>query len=632
MKAFKRRRLVFWVILGILALAAANANAGTYYWDANGSTSGAADTPTGTWGASTFWNSNSTGGSGTSITTSGSADNLNFIAAPAANSGESPYTVTVNGTVYQSGGTATLSGTAIVGNAGTALSLYSINGGVLNANGGLLVGGNNGQGDGTVNIQGSGVLNISGSGGLQIGQDASLATSGSLNLSSGVLSVTGSVTLGSGGGILAGNSGTQLLGGVVIADGTLLMASSGALGGETITSGVAVQNGATLAIQGGLALPPLLPLSLSGVGMSGSGALHVLTSSVGILPASPISGPITLAADSLINIDAGTLSLNGNVNGGFALTVGGSETLALAGSNSFSAALNLLSGTLSVAGVNAAGSLGPLGVGPAPVSLGSNSSPATFLFTGTGGTTNRGFTLAAGGGGMFSVTSSLGLSGAIDGNGSLTKTGSGESTLIPTLGQFSGRITDGSGRVALTIVDGGLLLSGSDTFTGGTMVLEGELTLDSPHALRAGTSLTVGAAAPLEFETASSVDIVPAAATPVPEPGTIVFLLAALVAGTLRVPSAHCGRHFRKASRFIILAVITLRRRLHALPRSFAQWADGKVAGTLRVPSAHCGRHFRKASRFIILAVITLRRRLHALPRSFAQWADGTRSVPATLR
>ena len=53
---------------------------------------------------------------------------------------------TTNGAVYQSGGTATLSGTAIVGNAGTALSLYSINGGVLNASGGLLIGGNNGQG------------------------------------------------------------------------------------------------------------------------------------------------------------------------------------------------------------------------------------------------------------------------------------------------------------------------------------------------------------------------------------------------------------------------------------------------------------------------------------------------------
>ena len=134
MKAFKRRRLVFWVRSWYLgSLAAANANAGTYYWDANGSTSGAADTPTGTWGASTFWNSNSTGGSGTFITTSGSADNLNFIAAPAANSGENPYTVTVSGSqnanslVFQSAGAATLSGTGSISlwSGGITVSQYA---------------------------------------------------------------------------------------------------------------------------------------------------------------------------------------------------------------------------------------------------------------------------------------------------------------------------------------------------------------------------------------------------------------------------------------------------------------------------------------------------------------------------
>ena len=86
------------------------------------------------------------------------------------------------------------------------MSLYDINGGVLNASGGLLVGGNsnngnNGQGNGQVNIQGSGIVNVSGGSGLQIGEDSALATSGSLDLSSGVLAVTGGVILGSGGGI-----------------------------------------------------------------------------------------------------------------------------------------------------------------------------------------------------------------------------------------------------------------------------------------------------------------------------------------------------------------------------------------------------------------------------------------------
>ena len=113
MKAFKRRRLVFWVVLG------------SWLWRPRTRT---LELTTGMrtvrrvarqhshrhLGRSTFWNSNSTGGSGTFITTSGSADNLNFIAAPAANSGENPYTVTVSGSqnanslVFQSAGRATL--------------------------------------------------------------------------------------------------------------------------------------------------------------------------------------------------------------------------------------------------------------------------------------------------------------------------------------------------------------------------------------------------------------------------------------------------------------------------------------------------------------------------------------------
>ena len=103
--------------------------------------------------------------------------------------------------VYQSGGTATLTGQATVGYRGTATSFYDINGGILNANAGLSVGN---QGNGVMNIQGSGVVNVSGGEGLLIGQDASGATSGSVNLSSGTLSVANNVTLGSGGiGVLS---------------------------------------------------------------------------------------------------------------------------------------------------------------------------------------------------------------------------------------------------------------------------------------------------------------------------------------------------------------------------------------------------------------------------------------------
>src|SRR5208337_2857362 len=109
------RILVFFSLI-----APASARAATLYWDTNGGTAGAGDTPNGTWGTSSFWNNNSTGGSGTFVTTCGSADALYFVASPGTSSGENPYTVTVSGNqsasglVFQSSGAPTLSGTGTI--------------------------------------------------------------------------------------------------------------------------------------------------------------------------------------------------------------------------------------------------------------------------------------------------------------------------------------------------------------------------------------------------------------------------------------------------------------------------------------------------------------------------------------
>ena len=95
--------------------------------------------------------------------------------------------------------------------------------------------GNLGRGDGAMNIHGSAVVSVSGGAGLQIGQNADGATpstSGSVALSSGLLSVAGSITLGSGGGIgtLTRSGGSlTVAGGLVIGgDATIVLdATSG---------------------------------------------------------------------------------------------------------------------------------------------------------------------------------------------------------------------------------------------------------------------------------------------------------------------------------------------------------------------------------------------------------------------
>ena len=101
----------------------------------------------------------------------------------------------------------------------------------------------------------------------------------------------------------------------------------------------------------------------------------------------------------------------------------------------------------------------------------------------------------------------------------------GDSALI------SGDIVDsGRGASLLKTGQGTLILSGSNSYDGGTTVADGTLMVATASALPAGGSLAVGAdgtfifdptaaAAPLAASPAGSV-------APVPEPGTLALLLA----------------------------------------------------------------------------------------------------------
>ena len=120
MKTLMRREFVHRFILGALAIAACflpvAAHATNWYWDTNSTASGAGDTPSGTWGVNSDWNSNSLGLSGGSFTaTTGYSDNLYFVANPSVSSGENAYTITIANTQsalelwFQSSGSALLS-------------------------------------------------------------------------------------------------------------------------------------------------------------------------------------------------------------------------------------------------------------------------------------------------------------------------------------------------------------------------------------------------------------------------------------------------------------------------------------------------------------------------------------------
>ena len=176
----------------------------------------------------------------------------------------------------------------------------------------------------------------------------------------------------------------------------------------------------------------------------------------------------------------------------------------------------------------------------------------------TGGTTINGGTLAVSSLGTLGATSgSLALGGGVlDLGGGSQTVGAVSITAVPTGGNTiqNGTLTANSytvsnpgGTVAVTADlrgtgatltmsgAGTLILSGTNSYDGGTFVEAGTLILASPAALQDGTSLTVGAGGTFFLDPSATaghdVSLVTPAVSPVPEPGTLAMLIAGLGVG-----------------------------------------------------------------------------------------------------
>ena len=112
-------RLGMIVAAGLLLVYTASAQATTYYWDTNGTGSGAANgtQAPGTWGIDQFWSTDSTGASTPSVINTDTTDDLYFSAGTNATGA---YTVTLSGTQsahvlsFQEGDVTISGGTKIV--------------------------------------------------------------------------------------------------------------------------------------------------------------------------------------------------------------------------------------------------------------------------------------------------------------------------------------------------------------------------------------------------------------------------------------------------------------------------------------------------------------------------------------
>ena len=195
---------------------------------------------------------------------------------------------------------------------------------------------------------------------------------------------------------------------------------------------------------------------------------------------------------------------------------------------------------------------------PLSITLDSPQTVGTLIF-GNSASNTAGYTLAAGSAGTLTLTNLsagtqilvTGGSNAIAANTILAD----NLWITPSAGttlEISGNVSQSSAAESLTLCGPGtLVLSGSNTYTGGTIVSAGTLEIDNPEALAPGSSLIVGECAASLFGDASQglaislpVDLVSTAASPVPEPGTWTLLI---LGGSLMLL---CLRYWRSDAAF----------------------------------------------------------------------------------
>lgn len=307
----------------------------------------------------------------------------------------------------------------------------------------------------------------------------------------GVISGTGNlVKAGNGTTTLSGNNSYS--GTTTVSSGTLIIGSANALGTSTVI-GAALT---TVAVTGGLTVANAFTLNSAGVGSAG--ALRSLSDS------NVFSGVLTLALASSINSDVGLLTLNGNIAGAFALTVGGAGntvingvltnpttltksgagTLELTAVNTYTSTTTISAGTLKLTGVGTVGAGAITNNAAMVVENADNTTIARaisgtgtltknlntkVIFTGalshTGTTTVTAGTFAVGAGGTVGDMSGAG-SVVIDAGTTLEINRSNASTFSRPLSGAGALVVLGGGTASIT---GALTHTGGTTVSGGTM-------------------------------------------------------------------------------------------------------------------------------------------------------------------
>ncbi len=432
------------------------------------------------------------------------------------------FTLTLNGLLNAGSGTLTISGTGalpagsthelvIFGNTQTtaisanitggsaAVTYTGVGGGALTLSGTNTFGGGLTLNSGTLNFNsttaaGSGTLTING-GTLNNSSGADITnTNNNAQTWNGDFTFTGSrnLTLGTGAVTLNGNriltvtANTLTVGGLA-GSGSLSKAGAGTL---TI-NGTSSNTGTTTVSAGNLTVGTSGTLGTTSNLVVNGGTLNLNnTADQTVASLSGTGGTIALASGVDLNVNsAASTSFAGTISSAGSFTKSGAGTLTLSNTgSSYSGGTTLSGGTLSISTLANSGANSNVGTGNFTFSGGA------LQYTGTTVASNRNLSLGTGGGTVIADgTGPLTLSGTVTGTvaGAKTFTLSGNNSGNNTL---SGAITDGTGTTALAKTGTGnwVIASASNTYTGGTTISAGNLTVNSGATLGGATgNLTV---------------------------------------------------------------------------------------------------------------------------------------------
>nr|WMC97425.1 autotransporter-associated beta strand repeat-containing protein [Aminobacter aminovorans] len=416
------------------------------------------------------------------------------------------------------GNVALASGTALTFNRSNTLTFADVisGGGRVTILGGgtTILSGNNSHSNGTEIYSGTLQLGNGGTSGSVLGAidnyngTVAVNRSNTYTLANSINGNGGFSQRGTGKTILTGAN--TFSGGIAVNAGTLSVRNAGALGNGS--SAIDVAANATLEIDGDTSIDTRA-LRLKGTGANGKGALHTVSGESSAMAQATLSGTALVLTEAgtgfeflggvdgdghRLTIDgSGRTGITGLSGAGSELVKAGSGKLLLRGPSTYTGGTYIGGGTVEVDGSG--------GLGTGTVAFG-----GAATLRGTNGWLDNAFDLDAAA--TLDTDTSIVLNGAISGAGSLVKTGSGD-LVLNGVNSYSGGTTISAGRLTLgngdpatlgsgAVVNNAMLVLNRDgdytlanSFSGtGTMEKQGygTLTLSGANTMSGDTSLVGG--------------------------------------------------------------------------------------------------------------------------------------------